>query len=170
MIDTPDAGSPAQDAAGRRFAGRRFAGRDSEATVEEGTLFAPKFDAHGLIPVVATDAATGAVVMFAHMNAVALAMTLETRVAHYWSRSRQALWKKGETSGNVQRVLEMRTDCDQDVVWLRVETAGDGANCHTGRHSCFYRSVELGAGDGPARLAFDAADQPRFDPSKVYGR
>ncbi|MCW5696892.1 MAG: phosphoribosyl-AMP cyclohydrolase [Bauldia sp.] len=115
-----------------------------DPALETGTAFTPQFDASGLIPVIVTDAATGEVVMFAWMNAEALALTRTTGFAHYWSRSRKALWKKGETSGNVQRVVEMRVDCDQDALWLRVETAGDGANCHTGAKSCFYRTLPTG--------------------------
>lgn len=107
---------------------------------EAGLTLDPKFDANGLITAVATDAATGEVLMIAHMNADALAATLEQAEAVFWSRSRQALWKKGETSGNVLRVIEARIDCDQDAVWLRVEPAGPA--CHTGERSCFYRRVE----------------------------
>lgn len=121
-----------------------------KAALEEGATFSPRFDAGGLITAVVSDAADGAVLMLAHMNAEALALTLETGIAHYWSRSRNTLWKKGETSGNLQRVIEMRTDCDQDAVWLRVEVAGDNATCHTGRRSCFYRIVE--ATDGKTKL------------------
>jgi phosphoribosyl-AMP cyclohydrolase len=109
---------------------------------EEGTAFAPRFDANGLVTAVVTDAGGGMLLMVAHMNEEALSLTLETGIAHYWSRSRRSLWKKGETSGNFQRVVEMRVDCDQDAVWLKVEVAGDGATCHTGRRSCFYRVVE----------------------------
>jgi phosphoribosyl-AMP cyclohydrolase len=109
---------------------------------EEGTLFAPRFDANGLLTAVVTDAGDGTLLMVAHMNEEALRLTLETGIAHYWSRSRRTLWKKGETSGNFQRVTEMRIDCDQDALWLKVEVAGDGATCHTGRRSCFYRIVQ----------------------------
>jgi phosphoribosyl-AMP cyclohydrolase len=108
---------------------------------EEGGAFTPRFDAAGLITAVVTDAHDGHLLMVAHMNAEALALTIETGIAHYWSRSRGRLWKKGETSGNVQHVAEMRTDCDQDALWLAVTVAGDGATCHTGRRSCFYRRV-----------------------------
>ena len=104
--------------------------------------------------------------MVAHMNAEALALTIETGIAHYWSRSRGTLWKKGETSGNLQHVVEMRTDCDQDAIWLRVNVAGHDATCHTGRRSCFYRTVD-GRGRVPQRLADDGA-KPLFDPSEVY--
>jgi phosphoribosyl-AMP cyclohydrolase len=108
---------------------------------EEGAVFAPRFDASGLITAIVTDAKDGHLLMVAHMNAEALRLTLETGIAHYWSRSRQSLWKKGETSGNLQTVAEMRTDCDQDALWLKVTVAGDGPTCHTGRRSCFYRQV-----------------------------
>jgi phosphoribosyl-AMP cyclohydrolase len=124
-------------------------------SLEEGRVFTPRFDGAGLVTAVVTDSADGAVLMVAHMNAEALALTLETGVAHYWSRSRNRLWKKGETSGNVQHVEEIRTDCDQDAVWLKVRVGGDGASCHTGRHSCFYRVAHLE--DGEALLRLEAA-------------
>lgn len=114
-----------------------------KAVLEEGAKLSPRFDASGLVTAVVVDADDGAVLMLAHMNAQALALTLETGIAHYWSRSRGQLWKKGETSGNVQQVAEIRADCDQDALLLRVRVAGDGATCHTGRRSCFYRRVEL---------------------------
>ena len=133
--------------------------------IEEGLSFRPKFDAGGLVTCVATDAATSEVLMVAHMNEEALRRTIASGEAWYYSRSRQALWRKGETSGHVQRVVEMRADCDQDAIWIRVEQTG--AACHTGRHSCFYRKVE--AADGGARLSFvDATGQ--FDPKAVYGK
>jgi len=121
----------------------------SKTESEEGAVFAPRFDADGLLPVVATSAATGEVLMFAYMNAEALRLTIETGEAHFWSRSRQELWRKGATSGDTQGVVEMRTDCDQDTILLRVEPRGSGNACHTGRKSCFYRRI---AGDG--RLDF----------------
>jgi len=123
---------------------QRFSPRGSKESIEAGLSFQPEFDADGLIPAIVSDADTGEVLMFAWMNADALALTIEQGVGHFWSRSRRALWKKGEESGNVLRVVELRTDCDQDVVWLRVTVAGDGLACHTGRRSCFYRSVPLG--------------------------
>ena len=110
---------------------------------EIGLSLSPKYDAVGLITAVVTDASTGEMLMVAHMNAAALAATLDSGEATFWSRSRAALWKKGETSGNVLRVVEVRVDCDQDAVWLRVEPAGPA--CHTGARSCFYRRVEDGA-------------------------
>ena len=131
--------------------------------IEEGLTFQPKFDASGLVTCVATDAATGDVLMVAHMNDEALRKTIASGEAWYFSRSRNALWRKGESSGHAQRVVEMRMDCDQDAIWIRVEQAG--AACHTGRHSCFYRAVT--PGDGGARLAFVDADK-LFDPAKVY--
>ena len=118
----------------------------TKAELEEGNEFTPRFDSQGLITAVVTDAEDGALLMVAHMNAEALAKTLETGIAHYWSRSRSTLWKKGETSGNVQHVVEIRTDCDQDALQLSVRVAGDGATCHTGRRSCFYRNVSLEGG------------------------
>jgi phosphoribosyl-AMP cyclohydrolase len=119
----------------------------SKQELEEGLCFAPRFDKDGLIPAIVTDAASGSVLMFAYMNADALRYTLETGEAHFWSRSRQALWRKGETSGNRLHVEEVRTDCDQDVVWVKARLYGDAA-CHTGRRSCFYRTLKLDGGGG----------------------
>jgi phosphoribosyl-AMP cyclohydrolase len=132
------------------------------ADLEEGTLFAPKFDAHGLVTAVAQEAGSNRVLMVAHMNAEALRLTIETGEVHYYSRSRKKLWKKGESSGEIQKLVEMRTDCDQDVVLMLVEQTGRGAACHTGRKSCFYRIVENTETlrqTGEARL---------FDPADVY--
>ena len=126
-----------------------FAARGLPAQIEGSLRFQPKFDAEGLIPAVVTDAASGEVLMFAWMNAEALARTIETRIGHFWSRSRNKLWKKGEESGNVLRISELRTDCDQDALWLKVTVEGDGVACHTGERSCFYRSVELGSPASP---------------------
>ena len=111
--------------------------------IEENTDFIPRFDAQGLIPCITTSATTGAVLMFAWMNREALERTLETGEAHYWSRSRNALWHKGATSGFVQKVQSLRTDCDQDCLWMSVEVEGGETACHTGRSSCFYREVPL---------------------------
>jgi len=133
--------------------------------IEQGLKFQPKFDAAGLVTCVATDAGTGEVLMVAHMNDEALRRTMSSGEAWYFSRSRNSLWRKGETSGHVQRVVEMRVDCDQDAIWIRVEQTG-GA-CHTGRRSCFYRS--LAAGEGGERLSFVDADK-LFDPAKAYGK
>ena len=139
----------------------------AKSDIEEGTAFAPKFDADGLVTCVATDAATGDVLMVAHMNKDALAKTIETGEAWFFSRSRRALWKKGESSGHVLRVAEMRVDCDQDAIWIRVEPQGPGA-CHTGRRSCFYRAVPLGKA-GTVTLQFRDADKT-FDPKSVYDK
>ena len=118
---------------------------------DTGLLLDPKFDRDGLVTAVVTDAGSGEVLMLAHMNARALALTVETGVAHFWSRSRQALWKKGETSGNTLRVVDLRIDCDQDALWIKADPAGPA--CHTGERSCFYRRVTA---DGLERV--DAAD------------
>jgi phosphoribosyl-AMP cyclohydrolase len=142
-----------------------FAERGSTEEVEEGRAFAPKFDADGLVTCIATDARTGDVLMVAHMDAEALQRTIATGEAWYFSRSRRTLWRKGETSGHAQRVVEMRIDCDQDAVWIKVEQEGAGA-CHTGRRSCFYRAVPLGKG-GAVTLEFRDGERT-FDPAKVY--
>ncbi|HEY5131825.1 MAG TPA: phosphoribosyl-AMP cyclohydrolase [Bradyrhizobium sp.] len=131
--------------------------------IEEGLTLRPKFDAAGLVTCVATDAASGEVLMVAHMNDEALRRTIASGEAWYFSRSRNSLWRKGETSGQVQRVVEMRLDCDQDAIWIRVEQTG--AACHTGRRSCFYRKVT--EGEGGARLSFVDANR-LFDPKAVY--
>jgi phosphoribosyl-AMP cyclohydrolase len=131
--------------------------------VEESLTLQPKLDSAGLVTCVTTDAATGALLMVAHMNSEALSRTTATGEAWYFSRSRNALWRKGETSGQVQRVVEMRVDCDQDAIWLRVEQ--QGAACHTGRASCFYRRIMPGKGG-----ALELVDSEKlFDPAKVYG-
>ncbi|QRM55414.1 phosphoribosyl-AMP cyclohydrolase [Sinorhizobium sp. BG8] len=145
-----------------------FENPSSDKSVLEGSGdFTPRFDANGLVTAVVTDARDGELLMVGHMNAEALSLTIETGVAHYWSRSRKALWKKGETSGNLQSVVEMRTDCDQDAVWIKVSVAGHDATCHTGRRSCFYRTVE--AVDGKAKVTI-SADAPVFDPDEIYGK
>ena len=117
--------------------------RSRMTSIETANTLSPRFDANGLVTAVCTDAATGEVLMLAHMNAAALAATLDTGQATFWSRSRGALWKKGETSGHVLNVVEIRVDCDQDALWLRVVPAGPA--CHTGARSCFYRRIEDGA-------------------------
>ena len=141
-----------------------FAAPGSEAELEEGAALTPKFDADGLVTCVATDSNTGDVLMVAHMNAEALAKTIASGEAWYFSRSRRALWKKGESSGHTQRVVEMRVDCDQDAVWIKVEQ--QVAACHTGRRSCFYRAVPLGKA-GAVTLEF--RDEKIFDPKSAYG-
>jgi len=146
-----------------------FAARTTVEQVEEGLDLAPRFGVDGLIPCITTDANTGEVLMLGYMNREALQKTVATGEAHYWSRSRQCLWRKGATSGLVQEVVEMRIDDDQDAVWLRVQIGGGGASCHVGYRSCFYRSVELrGPSGAPARLAFTEASWA-FDPKVVYG-
>ncbi len=127
-----------------------FAARGTTREVEHGHGFAPKFDADGLIPAIVTDACSGRVLMFAWMNAEALALTIESKVGYFYSRSRAKLWKKGEESGNLLKVVELRTDCDQDVMWLKVHVAGDCVACHTGAASCFYRTLPLGVPASPA--------------------
>jgi len=138
----------------------------THAELEEGTAFAPRFDAAGLVTVVTVEADSNDVLMLAHMNAEALALTLETGIAHYWSRSRGKLWKKGETSGELQEVVELRTDCDQDAMVLVVRQTGRGAACHTGRKSCFYRRAVVA--DGKVTLE-DTGLPKLFDPDTVYG-
>jgi phosphoribosyl-AMP cyclohydrolase len=137
--------------------------------LDESESFTPRFGADGLLPVAVTAAATGELLMLAYMNEEALARTLSTGEAHYWSRSRNRLWRKGEESGNTQRVIEIRTDCDQDAIWLKVEMGGAEACCHTGRRTCFYRAVPLGEpASGGVTLQFVESDT-LFDPKKVYG-
>jgi phosphoribosyl-AMP cyclohydrolase len=131
-----------------------FAPRGSELEVESGSSFQPRFDQQGLIPAVVTEASGSDVLMFAWMNAEALALTLSTGFAHFWSRSRNKIWKKGEESGNLLRVIEMRTDCDQDAIWLRAEVTGRGVACHTGRRTCFYRRLPIGQPGAPPTLTF----------------
>lgn len=124
-----------------------------KADLEEGSRLTPRFGPDGLVTCVATDAATGELLMVAHMSRESLARTIETGEAWYWSRSRGELWHKGATSGQVQTVREMRVDCDQDALWIKVTVAGDGGCCHTGRRSCFYRKVEREPGGHGARLS-----------------
>jgi phosphoribosyl-AMP cyclohydrolase len=144
-----------------------MADRDGKSALEEGARFTPAFGPDGLIVAVTVDAATKAVLMVARMNAEALDATLETGIAHYWSRSRGKLWRKGETSGETQRVVRLLTDCDQDTLVLEVEVQGRGATCHTGRVSCFYRALERAADGSPRLVSVD--DRRLFDPADVYG-
>ena len=137
----------------------------SHDDLEEGTIFAPRFDAHGLITVVTIEETTNDVLMVAHMNAETLGLTLQTGIAHYWSRSRQSIWKKGETSGELQEVAELRVDCDQDCIVMTVRQTGRGAACHTGRKSCFYRRIETQDG----LISLEDTGLPKlFDPKEVY--
>ena len=140
----------------------------SKHELEEGSVFAPRFNDQGLIPAVCTDAVSGDVLMFAWMNQEALQESISTGVACYWSRSRGKLWRKGETSGNTQEIVEMRTDCDQDVVWLSVRQHG-GAACHTGRRSCFYRIVssDTASSNGASLQMMDTVRL--FNPKDIYG-
>lgn len=151
---------------------QRFSPRTSKEAVEEGLGFAPKFDASGLIPVVTVDAHTGEVLMQAYMNAEAVARTIEIGEAVYYSRSRQELWHKGATSGHVQKVIQMLTDCDQDTLLLRVEAQGAGC-CHVGYRSCFYREVPMGeaakAQVGPLVMTLTESEKA-YDPKAVYGK
>jgi len=139
----------------------------SPDVIEEGSEFAPRFDDNGLVTAIAVEAASGAVLMLAHMNAEALRLTLETGEVHYFSRSRNRLWKKGETSGEVQKLVEIRADCDQDALLVLVEQTGRGAACHTGRKSCFYRRVVT---EGGAVGLVDTGEPRLFDPELVYNR
>jgi len=136
----------------------------SHHDLEEGSVFAPRFDAAGLVTAVTVEHGTNQVLMVAHMNAEALRATLQTGQVHYWSRSRNALWKKGETSGEVQQLVEIRTDCDQDALVVSVNQTGRGAACHTGRKSCFYRRVAV---TDTVRLE-DTGTPRLFDPKDVY--
>ena len=150
----------------------QFAARTSVEAVEEGASLAPKFDANGLIPVITTDVETGDVLMHAYMNEAALLKTIETGVAHYYSRSRQQLWRKGDTSGLVQAVQQLLIDDDQDCLWIKVKVAGSGASCHVGYRSCFYRQIPAGEdaakANHPIDLTFTETSKT-FDPIAVYG-
>jgi phosphoribosyl-AMP cyclohydrolase len=144
-----------------------FAPRISVEQVEEGTDLAPKFDADGLLPAVTTDYYSGELLMHAYMNAEALSETIRTGEAHYYSRSRGALWHKGATSGLIQTVKELMIDDDQDCVWLKVEVAG-GASCHVGYRSCFYRRIRIDGESPTPPLEFTESDKV-FDPEAIYG-
>ena len=145
-----------------------FKNRTSVFEVEEGKILSPKFDQNGLIPVVTTDDKTGEVLMHGYMNDLALKKTIETKEAHYWSRSKNALWHKGKKSGFVQKVIDLRIDDDQDSIWMRVDI-GNGASCHVGYKSCFYRSVPLWKikDDKNIEMKINEKDK-KFDPKKVY--
>lgn len=147
-----------------------FSARNSVEQVEEGCQLAPKFDESGLIPVITTDFDSGELLMHGYMNREALTQTIQLGEAVYWSRSREQLWHKGATSGLVQSVQEIRVDDDQDAIWLRVKVAGNGASCHVGYRSCFYRSVPIQPNDSekPLELSFTETEKV-FDPQEVYG-
>ncbi len=145
----------------------QFPERGDKAAVEEGVQLQPKFDADGLIPCICQDAESGEVLMFAFMNAESLGLTITTGLAHYYSRSRRKLWKKGEQSGNMQVVKDLRVDCDQDVILIRADTQG-AASCHTGFRSCFFRSLDSESAD-PLALKINGGEK-LFDPESVYGK
>ena len=145
-----------------------FKKRENVADIEEGNLLSPKFNNDGLIPVITTDFKTKEVLMQGFMNSEALKKTIETKEAHYWSRSRKEVWHKGETSGFVQKVVEMRIDDDQDSIWISVDI-GDGASCHVGYKSCFYRSITLGKIENTEKVKIDFKEKKKkFDPKVVY--
>jgi len=146
----------------------QFSERGNKKAVEDGDQLMPKFDADGLIAAVVTDVATNDVLMVGYMNAEALKRTIETGEAWYWSRSRQSFWKKGETSGQVQTVQEILTDCDQDALVLKVSVAGNGATCHVGYRSCFYRKI-VKVSDDSVRLERVEREKV-YDPNEVYGK
>ena len=145
-----------------------FKKRDNIKEVEEGKYLSPKFDKNGLIPVITTDFKTGDILMHGYMNDEALKKTIETKEAHYWSRSRKKIWHKGQVSGFVQKIKEMRIDDDQDSVWLKVDM-GNGSSCHVGYRSCFYRSIPLGKIEDEEKLEMKFKETKKtFDPKKVY--
>ena len=145
-----------------------FKKRENVAAIEEGKLLSPKFDEDGLIPVVTTDCGTGEVLMHSYMNAEALKKTIESKEAYYWSRSRKSVWHKGEVSGFIQKVIEIRIDDDQDSIWMSVDI-GNGASCHVGYKSCFYRSMPLGKVENFEKVEMEFKEKKkRFDPNIVY--
>ena len=145
-----------------------FKKRESITEIEEGKYLSPKFDENGLIPVITTDFKNGGILMHGYMNEEALKKTIETREAHYWSRSRKSIWHKGEKSGFIQKVKEIRIDDDQDSVWLTVDI-GDGGSCHVGYKSCFYRSIPLGNIENSEKIEMEFKETEKtFDPKKVY--
>ena len=145
-----------------------FKKRNTIKEVEEGRYLSPKFNENGLIPVITTDFKTGDILMHGYMNYEALKKTIETKEAHYWSRSRKKIWRKGEVSGFIQQVKEIRIDDDQDSVWLSVDI-GNGSSCHVGYRSCFYRSIPLGKIKNEEELEMEFKEKEKiFDPEKVY--
>jgi len=147
-----------------------FAPRGSRSDIEEGLTLSPRFDKDGLIPAIAADAATGEVLMLAYMNKEALSKTIATGEAHYWSRSRQEIWRKGATSGNTQQIVDLRIDCDQDAILMLVRQRGSGASCHVGYSSCFFRAIPTGTPPSPdLKLEYREAGKA-FDPAEVYGK
>ena len=145
-----------------------FKKRISIFEVEEGNFLSPKFNNKGLIPVVTTDHKSGDVLMHGYMNEEAFKKTIETKEAHYWSRSRKTLWHKGKTSGFIQKVVDLRIDDDQDAIWMKVNI-GKGASCHVGYVSCFYRSIPLGKIKNSKKIKIKFREKKKkFDPNKVY--
>ena len=145
-----------------------FKKRDNIKEVEEGKYLEPKFDENGLIPVITTDFQNGDILMHGYMNEEALKKTIETKEAHYWSRSRKKIWHKGQISGFVQKIKEIRIDDDQDSIWLSVDI-GNGASCHVGYRSCFYRSIPLGKISNTEELEIEFKEKKKiFDPKKIY--
>ena len=145
-----------------------FKKRESITEIEEGKYLSPKFDENGLIPVVTTDFHNGGILMHGYMNEEALKKTIEKKEACYWSRSRNALWHKGKTSGFIQKVVDIRIDDDQDALWMSVDI-GDGASCHVGYKSCFYRSIPLGPIKNTEEIKLEFKEkEKKFDPEKVY--
>ena len=145
-----------------------FKKRDNIKEVEEGRYLSPKFDENGLIPVITADCHNGHILMHGYMNYEALKKTIETKEAHYWSRSRKKIWHKGQMSGFIQKVKEIRIDDDQDSVWLSVDI-GNGASCHVGYRSCFYRSIPLGKIKNENKIEMEFKEKEKiFDPKKVY--
>ena len=145
-----------------------FKKRDNIKEIEEGKYLEPKFDENGLIPVVTTDFKTGDVLMHGYMNVESLKMTIESKEAHYWSRSRKKIWRKGQVSGFIQKVKEIRIDDDQDSLWMSVDI-GTGGSCHVGYRSCFYRSIPLGKIKNPKEMEIEFKEKKKiFDPKKIY--
>ena len=145
-----------------------FKKRENIKEVEEGQYLAPKFDKNGLIPVITSDYQSGVILMHGYMNRVALKKTIETKEAHYWSRSRKKIWHKGQTSGFIQKIKEIRIDDDQDSVWMSVNI-GNGASCHVGYRSCFYRSIPLGKIKNKKKIKIKFKEKKKlFDPKVIY--
>jgi phosphoribosyl-AMP cyclohydrolase len=145
-----------------------FKKRDNIKEVEEGKFLEPKFDKNGLIPVITNDFQTGDILMHGYMNDESLKKTIESKEAHYWSRSRNKIWHKGQVSGFVQKVMEIRIDDDQDAIWMSVDI-GDGASCHVGYRSCFYRLIPLGKIRNTESLELKYTEKNKlFDPKKIY--
>ncbi len=145
-----------------------FKKREKVFEIEEGKFLSPKFDNNGLIPVATTDSSSGELLMHGFMNSEALKKTIETKEAHYWSRSKKALWHKGKTSGFTQKVIDLRIDDDQDALWMSVDI-GNGASCHVGYKSCFYRSIPLGPINNTEKIELEFKEkEKKFDPKKVY--